>query len=203
MDPVPLSCLGSQRPRSRSRRCLLKGCEQWFQPTHPQGRYCRVLAVRRHGAGGAGGRSRTSGPALRGELGVNNKHVIIASAVGSGPIVRQQQRHAQLQSRTPMTRRARVSAQPEKAKKICSILATGRAATCSLPWVVRTARGVFVVGCAARLCVAYSSAKHAGEADADAVCSVPAGDRVGRRAAHNDVFVSGGPVSGEVISLGP
>lgn len=24
----------------RARRCLLKGCEQWFRPLHPQSRYC-------------------------------------------------------------------------------------------------------------------------------------------------------------------
>jgi hypothetical protein len=28
------------RRRPRRRRCLLKGCEQPFQPTHPQARYC-------------------------------------------------------------------------------------------------------------------------------------------------------------------
>ena len=27
-------------PRPRRRLCLLKGCEQSFQPTHPQARYC-------------------------------------------------------------------------------------------------------------------------------------------------------------------
>jgi hypothetical protein len=27
------------RPR-RARRCLLKGCERWFAPSHPQARYC-------------------------------------------------------------------------------------------------------------------------------------------------------------------
>jgi hypothetical protein len=40
MDPVALSCLGSRRPRSRQRRCLLKGCGQCFRPSHPQHRYC-------------------------------------------------------------------------------------------------------------------------------------------------------------------
>jgi hypothetical protein len=32
----------SQEPRPpwRRRRCLLKGCEHWFLPTHPQARYC-------------------------------------------------------------------------------------------------------------------------------------------------------------------
>lgn len=30
-----------RRPaRPRARRCLLKGCEQWFQPAWPQARYC-------------------------------------------------------------------------------------------------------------------------------------------------------------------
>jgi hypothetical protein len=28
------------RRRPRRRRCLLKGCAQWFQPKHPQARYC-------------------------------------------------------------------------------------------------------------------------------------------------------------------
>jgi hypothetical protein len=28
------------RPRGRLRRCLLKGCEQLFLPSHPQARYC-------------------------------------------------------------------------------------------------------------------------------------------------------------------
>lgn len=33
---------GPPRPRWRRRRCLLKGCGQWFQPTHPHCRYCSV-----------------------------------------------------------------------------------------------------------------------------------------------------------------
>lgn len=28
------------RPAGRARRCLLKGCERWFEPTCPQSRYC-------------------------------------------------------------------------------------------------------------------------------------------------------------------
>jgi hypothetical protein len=34
----------ARRPHrcGRRRRCLLKGCGQWFQPTHPQCRYCSV-----------------------------------------------------------------------------------------------------------------------------------------------------------------
>jgi len=38
----PLRCSGDQGPRRwfRRRRCLLKGCEQWFRPCHPQARYC-------------------------------------------------------------------------------------------------------------------------------------------------------------------
>lgn len=31
---------GSRGRRPRRRRCLLKGCEQWFQPRWPQERYC-------------------------------------------------------------------------------------------------------------------------------------------------------------------
>jgi hypothetical protein len=31
---------GVRRPRAR--RCLLKDCEQWFFPSHPQARYCSV-----------------------------------------------------------------------------------------------------------------------------------------------------------------
>ena len=34
---------GVSRPCGRPfgcRRCLLKGCERWFRPTHPQARYC-------------------------------------------------------------------------------------------------------------------------------------------------------------------
>ena len=27
--------------RFRPRRCLLRGCERWYRPTHPQSRYCR------------------------------------------------------------------------------------------------------------------------------------------------------------------
>ncbi len=30
----------SQEPRGRRRRCLLKDCECWFQPSCPQARYC-------------------------------------------------------------------------------------------------------------------------------------------------------------------
>lgn len=40
MDPVSFSVLSSRPQRSRRRRCLLKGCEQWFQPTHPRCCYC-------------------------------------------------------------------------------------------------------------------------------------------------------------------
>jgi hypothetical protein len=37
----PLSDSANQRPRGRwSRVCLLKGCEQPFQPSHPLNRYC-------------------------------------------------------------------------------------------------------------------------------------------------------------------
>lgn len=40
----PLPCgQGVSRPCHRPfgcRRCLLKGCEGWFRPTHPQARYC-------------------------------------------------------------------------------------------------------------------------------------------------------------------
>jgi hypothetical protein len=52
MDPVPLSCLCIPPQGSRACRCLLKGCEQWFQPTHPRCRYCSVScrsAARRWG----------------------------------------------------------------------------------------------------------------------------------------------------------
>ena len=31
---------GSQEPRGRRRRCLLKDCECWFQPRCPQARFC-------------------------------------------------------------------------------------------------------------------------------------------------------------------
>jgi hypothetical protein len=44
----PRACQGARRPRQR--RCLLKGCEKPFHPTHPQARYCspecRVAARR-------------------------------------------------------------------------------------------------------------------------------------------------------------
>jgi len=40
MDPMSLSGHGRQAHRGGRRRCLLKGCERWFQPTHPQCRYC-------------------------------------------------------------------------------------------------------------------------------------------------------------------
>ena len=38
----PFCCRADQgpRPRFRRRRCLLKDCERWFRPWHPQGRYC-------------------------------------------------------------------------------------------------------------------------------------------------------------------
>ncbi len=38
----PSWCSAKQGPRRlfRCRRCLLKGCEQWFRPSHPQRRYC-------------------------------------------------------------------------------------------------------------------------------------------------------------------
>lgn len=41
MDPLALS--ETPRPSQRAgrlRRCLLKGCEQWFRPAHPSCRYC-------------------------------------------------------------------------------------------------------------------------------------------------------------------
>ena len=44
MGPLPFHpSLGScpeAHPGRRPRRCLLKGCERWFIPTHPQSRYC-------------------------------------------------------------------------------------------------------------------------------------------------------------------
>jgi hypothetical protein len=40
MDPMSLSGHGRQARRGGRRRCLLKDCERWFQPTHPQCRYC-------------------------------------------------------------------------------------------------------------------------------------------------------------------
>jgi hypothetical protein len=40
MEPVSFSVLSSRPQGSRRRRCLLKGCEQWFQPTHPRCCYC-------------------------------------------------------------------------------------------------------------------------------------------------------------------
>jgi hypothetical protein len=40
MDPMPLSGHARQPHRCQRRRCLLKGCGQWFQPSHPQCRYC-------------------------------------------------------------------------------------------------------------------------------------------------------------------
>jgi hypothetical protein len=43
MDPELLSGLVSRPQESGQRlqrRCLLKGCEQWFRPTHPLCRYC-------------------------------------------------------------------------------------------------------------------------------------------------------------------
>jgi hypothetical protein len=40
MDPMSLSGHGRQPYRGGRRRCLLKDCEQWFQPPHPQCRYC-------------------------------------------------------------------------------------------------------------------------------------------------------------------
>ena len=50
MDPMSLSGQGRQAHRGGRRRCLLKDCEQWFQPTHPQCRYCSAacrVAARR------------------------------------------------------------------------------------------------------------------------------------------------------------
>jgi hypothetical protein len=41
MAPSSLSCRCHRSHRCR-RRCLLKGCGQWFQPTYPQCRYCSV-----------------------------------------------------------------------------------------------------------------------------------------------------------------
>lgn len=43
MGPTVLSTTGPLPPGPawrRPRRCLLKGCERWFQPTRPQCRYC-------------------------------------------------------------------------------------------------------------------------------------------------------------------
>jgi hypothetical protein len=40
----PSEASPTQQGRShyRQRRCLLKGCEQWYQPARPQSRYCSV-----------------------------------------------------------------------------------------------------------------------------------------------------------------
>jgi len=40
MAPMSLSGHCRRPHRGCRRRCLLKGCGQWFQPTHPQCRYC-------------------------------------------------------------------------------------------------------------------------------------------------------------------
>jgi hypothetical protein len=40
MAPISLSGHCRRPHRCCRRRCLLKGCGQWFQPTHPQCRYC-------------------------------------------------------------------------------------------------------------------------------------------------------------------
>jgi hypothetical protein len=40
MAPRSLSGQAPRPHRCRRRRCLLKGCGQWFEPTHPQCRYC-------------------------------------------------------------------------------------------------------------------------------------------------------------------
>jgi hypothetical protein len=40
MGPLSLSGHGRRPHRCCRRRCLLKGCGQWFLPTHPQCRYC-------------------------------------------------------------------------------------------------------------------------------------------------------------------
>jgi len=40
MAPMSLSGQCPRPHRCGRRRCLLKGCGQWFQPTHPQCRYC-------------------------------------------------------------------------------------------------------------------------------------------------------------------
>ena len=48
MCPPSLSDLSTRphRPRWRRwRRCLLKGCGQWFQPSHPSCRYCSLPCV--------------------------------------------------------------------------------------------------------------------------------------------------------------
>ena len=52
------------RPR-RGRRCLLKGCERWFTPSHPQVRYCSEACRRRHGSGDVGRPANAIEPAPR------------------------------------------------------------------------------------------------------------------------------------------
>lgn len=50
MAPRSLSGPVPRPHRPHRRRCLLKGCGQWFQPTHPQCRYCSTacrVAARR------------------------------------------------------------------------------------------------------------------------------------------------------------
>jgi len=45
--PSPSRKQARRRPaRPRRRRCLLKGCEEWFQPACPQARYCRAECQR-------------------------------------------------------------------------------------------------------------------------------------------------------------
>jgi hypothetical protein len=61
----PSRCSSDQGPwrRFRPRRCLLKGCEQWFRPSHPQRRYCSEAcqqAARRWRRWHAGQRYRAS-----------------------------------------------------------------------------------------------------------------------------------------------
>jgi hypothetical protein len=87
---------GARRPR-RARRCLLKGCERWFTPAYPQGRYCssscreaarrwrRVQASRRYRASAAG-RARRRAQHQR------YRQRAAAAAAADVPVVREGQR---------------------------------------------------------------------------------------------------------------
>ena len=189
-----------------------RGVDSGFSRAIPGAATVASPAVRRHGAGDAGGRSRSTGPAAMAVTAANSKHIAIGNAAravcGQHPDRRQflpgpPPRRAQLRSTgTASTQPARVSACSKKAQKFRFVPAIGQAATCSFRPGRPATRGVFVVPCAARRCGACSNGKGVGGDGAAAVCSGRAGGRGGGHAVRNDVFRSGRRAAPKLISLG-
>ena len=205
MDPRTLSGQAYRPPRCRRRRCLLKDCGQWFQPTHPQCRYCSAAcreAARRWRRWHAQqtyrasdhGREHRQQQARRYRRRCQERPSPAAAlAAGAGAA-------AACSRSDGLTCVGKH--QPTKCQKVRIVLATGQAVTCCLPGMRRARGGISVVPCAARRCVASWSVKRGGGNGVAVVCSQRDGGDGRGHAARNDVFPSSRQRPQSLISPG-